>query len=322
MSNYTPLPLPGSGTEPDPYIVKTIAELFDGASREGAYVRVEGNSEGVIDVARDQSTTNNDGTQWRMGTARTLNICCEQLYSDDVGRVTIRGLISTAPQFIKCTRQAEGGDPDLTTCILKNLQFADCVFLRPDNADDADIDLTSADGVSMLLQNTSFSVQMRNGDPIAARRDYVRGGLIYDSAFYALGTPLAEGSEQSRVAGGSLFLPDYAARCNVQAEGWLFTAGNRPLVANVSRSLILADVTICGGGELLRNCSSSLYAITPTPAEEDRRPPLDAVNCSGVNVIDTTVWGAALQLRAPDFHWLTTADCKKADVLRSIGFLP
>lgn len=308
----------GSGTEQDPYIIQTAADLFAAAGTEGAYGLISAD----IDVSKDTSTTDNDGEQWRMGTARVLEIACEQLYSTNAGRVAIRGLISTAPQFIKCTREAEGGHPELTACVLQNIEFIDCVFLRPSNGEEADIELTSDDGVTALLQNTSFSVQMRNGDPEAARRAFLRGGRIYDSAFYAEGTPLAEDAEQSRVAGGALFLPTSAERCNIEAHNWRFTAGGRALVENVSRSLVLGDVTIQNGGDLLHGCASSLYAITPTQADPDRAPQLTATACTGVNVLDSTVWGSAIPLAAPNFHRMTTEDCKDADKLRAVGFLP
>lgn len=308
----------GSGTEQDPYIIQTAADLFAAAREQGAYGLVSAD----IDISKDTSTTDNSGEQWRMGTARVLEIACEQLYSNNTGRAAIRGLISTAPQFIKCTREAEGGQPELTACILQNLEFIDCVFLRPSNGEEADIELTSDDGVTMLLENTSFSVQMRNGDPEAARRTFLHGGRIYDSAFYAEGTPLAEGAEQSRVAGGALFLPTAAERCNIETHGWRFTAGGRAFIENVSRSLILGDVTIQNGGDLLRGCASSLYAITPTQADPDRAPQLTATNCTGVNVMDKTVWGNAIELFAPNFHRLATEDCKDAEKLRAVGFLP
>lgn len=309
----------GTGTEQDPFIIQTAADLFEAAGTEGAYGLIPGD----IDVSRDTTTDGNDGEQWRMGTARTLELACEQLYTDaTTGRVAIRGLISTAPHFIKCTRHAEGGDPALTACILKDIEFVDCVFLRPDNGEAADIELTSDDGVGVLLQNTSFSVQMRNGDPEAARRTFLHGGRIYDSAFYAEGTPLAEDAEQSRVAGGALFLPTAAERCNIEAHGWKFTAGGRALVENTARSLVLADVTIQNGGDLLRGCASSLYAITPTRADPERGPQVTAQNCSGVNVLDATAWGSTIDLYAPNFHRMTTEDCKDAEKLRAVGFLP
>lgn len=295
----------GTGTEADPYMVDTIADLYECAAIPGAYVC----------IADDISASSDD--EYAAGTDQPLVIRCARLYGADDGR-KVSGLAvgEGAKNLIK--HDGEG------TSEMELVSFVDCVFTRPLTETSQTTDLLFE---NMTIKDCDFSYAIRQASVLGA--NVLVGGDIETSSFYVMGTAVQDVS--TGMTDSFIFHPDSAERCNFEAHGLHAFSGTVPLIANARKCLFLLEDTKLyhssyNGPYIAADCYTCAFAISQQ--KMDSVPTKLDAGCSGmtgVNVIDAEFWTS---IETDGFTLddsiikLSTAQMKSAAYLTEIGFLP
>jgi len=131
----------GTGTQADPYLVSTLADLKECAAISGAYVKVTSD----IDAA-------SDGIQGR------ILIDCTMLYADEMTTVSNINIVSY------CVFEKKSA----YNVTVRNINFKDLIYAPTENMSDVFYIHNENNGYSLKFINCKFSVQGNRGDKIVS----------------------------------------------------------------------------------------------------------------------------------------------------------
>lgn len=157
----------GTGTETDPYVVTSFAELLEAIAIENAYVCVGED----LDVSADET--------YQVGITEPLTLYCAKLYSEGGTKKKISGLKITADNFLTTA----AADAEHT---VEYLKFDDCVHKK--TAENATIHSKASSKGTLYLKQCEFSFKVDCGDYscyLVGINSSYKATYLTDSSIYA-----------------------------------------------------------------------------------------------------------------------------------------